>query len=240
MNNEQILPVLDLEVLKKKATDSAMKGAMESINDYYTGYSSPFKKTIEAMLKEQKMGYGIELPDVIALINESLSAEIDKIANTAVAKTFVPLVSRFLVGADKEVLFSDMLKEFIEATDSKDMDDCSCEVYKRPSPYDWCEIKLYGKDFSIDLTLHKNNDKLADGEKQKYSIISLPYDKDTNQKMKLSINGATLELPFVKDVLENDFIAYIARLIMADSNITMDCADFEEDMFPEGDHCHCD
>ena len=52
--------------------------------------------------------------------------------------------------------------------------------------------------------------------------------------MKLSIeNGVTLELPFTKDILKDNFTSYIARLVMSGSLIIMDVEYFEDWMFPE-------
>ena len=84
MKNEQILPVLNMDVLKEAANKWAMNGALKSIEEYYSGYNSPFRKTIEEELKKTEVGHGIQLPDIIALINDSLSKEIDLLANTAI------------------------------------------------------------------------------------------------------------------------------------------------------------
>ena len=50
--------------------------------------------------------------------------------------------------------------------------------------------------------------------------------------------GVTLEMPFTAKVLEDSFVSYIAKLIIAKTQITFDVSDFNEDMFPE-DECHC-
>ena len=54
---------------------------------------------------------------MIAEINVQLSNEIDKIANTAIAKTYLPLVTRFLTRANPKMKLSDILKEIIEISD---------------------------------------------------------------------------------------------------------------------------
>ena len=59
--------------------------------------------------------------------------------------------------------------------------------------------------------------------------------------MKISLDGgATLELPFTKGILEDEFTSFIARLDIGNNNIVFDVDDFDEDMFPQDDHCHCD
>ncbi len=222
MDAKMILPVLNTETLQKKANEYAMQGAIKSIEEYYCGYNSPFRKTIEEELKKTELGHGsIALPDVISLINDSLSKEIDVIANTAISKTFLPLVQRFLTRAQKETNFSDILKEFVEATDSKEFEDCSVTV--KESSYGWLEVNISVDERTYDLTLHKDYHSEKEAV-QKYNILSLPYNSD--------------KLPFSGDILQDNFISFVARLIIANTKITMDCREFSEDMFPH-DECHC-
>lgn len=237
MDNNQILPELSLELLKEKANEFAMKGAIETIKDYYSGYSSPFRKAIEEELKKTQIGTGIDLPDIIALINQSLSNEIDAIANTAVSKTFIPMVQRFLVREEKEMKFSEILKQFIEDTDTKSIDDCSIEMTK--SHHGWYNLEITSEDNQYSLTLHDDWDSKNE-EVKKFQFLSLPYDRSSQkQTMKLSIDGVgSLEMPFTMDVLKDNFTAFIARLIIGKTKITIDCKDFDEDMFPQ-DECHC-
>jgi hypothetical protein len=240
MNKPEILPELNLETLKEKANEFAMKGAIETIKEYYSGYNSPFRKAIEEELTKTRIGFGIDLPDIIALINESLSKEIDLIANTAISKTFVPLVQRFLVREEKEMKFSEILKEFIKNTGSKSNDDCSIEMNKNYS-YGWYDIELCANERSYKLTLHEESRLRSESqEKQKYQFLSLPYDHNKYAPtMKLHVEGGViLEMPFTKDVLHDDFTSFIARLIIAQTKITIDYQDFSEEMFPE-EECHC-
>lgn len=53
------------------------------------------------------------------------------------------------------------------------------------------------------------------------------------------MDGVTLEMPFTRDVLADDFTAYIARLVIGNCLITMDCTDFRDEMFPEDEECRC-
>ena len=76
-----------------------------------------------------------------------------------------------------------------------------------------------------------------------FIIMSLPSDfkrKGIQETMKLSLNdGVTLEMPFTSDVLHDGFMSYLARLVMAESKITIDVKEFNEDLFPERENCHC-
>jgi hypothetical protein len=236
---KDLVPVIDTEVLQEKVNQAAMKGALSTIEDFYTGYNSPFKKAIKEDLESKEIRHSFELPDIIATINDSLTTEIDRIANTAVSKSFVPLVQRFLTRTEDEIKFSDILKEFIESNSNSDRDYFDVSV-KRHEKYSWLDVNISCEDKTYKLTLHTDYKSEKEGN-VKYIFLSLPYtDNGRNQTMKLSIeNGVTLELPFTKDILKDNFTSYIARLVMSGSLIIMDVEYFEDWMFPENG-CRCD
>lgn len=226
---EVILPVLDKAALQEKANEYAMKGVIETFKDFYTGYNSPYRKAIEDDLKKKDIGYHLQLPDVIGIINDALSTEIDQIANAAIAKSFVPLVQRFLVREDKEVLFSKILLEFIKHVDDDNLSNYSVDI-KTDSHYGWITITIENieKDIHYKFTLHQSYKN-----KEMYSLLSLPYNSDNKQMMKVSLDGVTLELPFVSGILQNSFLSYMSRLIIGECQIKMDVYDFDECMIEE-------
>jgi hypothetical protein len=240
MSNEITIPSLDNTLLQEKVNEFAMKGAIESIKEYYTGYNSPFRTAITEHLQSQSIGGIVELPDIIAALNESLSKEIDEITNTAVAKSFVPLVSKFLCREEKEIDFSDILKEFIKETDQKDPYECECNV-ETHEKYEWLSVTISGNEADYELTLHMDYISNKEGKK-KYKILTLPCSGRNSNKysptMKISLDGATLEMPFTSGVLGDPFTSFIARLVLSGSLITMDTKEFDEDMFDK--ECHCD
>lgn len=239
----QITPVLlDLELLNQKAHEAAMKGAMETIENYYCKWNSPYREGIEQALKDKEIQFSFQLPDIVALINEKLTIEIDKIANRALAETFLPLVQRALVREDKEIEFSEILTEFIEAHSLDDNSEYECEVNKIDR-YDWLEVMLTAGDKKYSMTFHQTYESRENkdtGRNKKYHLLSLPTEShkyDYKETMELSLEGATLKIPFRRDALENNFTAFMARLIIGDCQITMNVDDFEDDMFD--DDCHC-
>lgn len=246
-----ILPVINSEDLQKKANEYAQKGAEEVLKEFYTGYKSPYKTAIEENLKGKGVDFAFDLPDIVGVINEKFSAEIDKIANTAVAKSFLPLLKQFLVREDPDVKFSDILKVFIKVSGFENDDDLEVYNYELTREEDtsksyvssFFEYKITNGKIGYELRFHKSSDRGT-------TIMSLPYMMDdskkytrqysSTQKMKVSLDGgATLELPFTKGVLEDEFVSFIARLVIGNNNILFDVEDFDEDMFPR-DHCHCD
>lgn len=235
-----ILPVIDTAILQEKANEYAMKGAMESMKEFYTGYNSPYRKAIDEQLKKHEIGFPLTLPDIIGVINDSLAKEVDELANAAIAKTYVPLVRQFLLRIPKEIKFSDILKEFVEITD-KDYSSYELSIQEKDPKYGWLSVEVSCDEHSYSFTLHVDHESKKQG-KEKYQLLSLPNEytsKDIyGQKMTLSVDGAKLEMPFNRDILKDKFNLYLSRIVLSDSLITMDCQEFERDMFPE--RCHCD
>jgi hypothetical protein len=246
---KDLIPIIDVKVLQEKANEYAQKGAESVLNDFYNGYSSPYKKALEENLKNRGFDNNFELPDVVAQINTFITNEIDNIANAAVAKTFVPLVTKFLTRAPKEINLSDILKEFIEYCDYKDNEEDEYDYnYDFVDSYEnepesclhgyWFVVSISNSEKSFELRLYKKDKKV-----DLYEITSLPSDynrKGMEKTMKISLlEGASLELPFTQNVLQDDFMSYIARLLMAETKITIDVKGFEDWMFPERENCHC-
>lgn len=246
MNTPTILPELDLNVLQAKANEYAMKGALKSIEEYYSGYDSPFRKAIEDELKTKELGYGINLPDIIGILNTSLSKEIDNIANAAIAQTYIPHINKFLTRAKPEMMFSEVLKEFI-ATEY-DIKISDCEIYvDEHKEYKWLNVEMQLGDKEYKFTLHTDHSQKKDDLIKKYQFLGLPDESTFTTKMfgggkrvmTLKMDGAILELPFMADILKDKVTSFIATLIIAKTKITIDTREFSEDMFPE-DKCHCD
>lgn len=247
---QNLTPVLDLELLQQKANQAAQKGALEAIEKFYSGYDSPYKKAIEESLISKGFDSNFDIPDIVVVLNEKLSSEIDAIANTAIAKTFIPLVKDFLIRESTNVKFSDILEKFIEFTDfdhheneMSDYEVIKIEEDGSKSLRDSFPVyQISNGKIGFELRFYRNSE-------EKITIMSLPYTLQDNgkyyrqyeikQTMKISLDsGASLELPFTRGILENEFVRYCARLVIGNSNIEFDCLDFSEEMFPERE-CHC-
>lgn len=247
METSIILPVLNTEELQKKANDYAQKGAEEALKEFYTGYSSPYKKAISENLENKGLDHSFNIPDIIGVLNQKFSEEIDLIANTAIAKSFVPMLKEVLTREDAEIKFSDILKKFIEVTnfdrDNDDFEDYTAEKIESTESYRSSFFKYKILNGKIGYEIHFFNSSKS------LTIMSLPCMLDnrsgyssgyeSKQTMKVSLDGgATLEMPFTRGILEDRFISFIARLVIGNNNIVIDVEDFDEDMFPT-DECHC-
>lgn len=242
---KDILPQIDNEQLQNKANEYAQKGAEDTIREFYTGYNSPFKEAIKKDLENKGFKWPIELPDVIANINEALTKQIDVIANEAIAKSFVPMVTKFLTRAEPEMKFSKILHEFIECTNFEyndaSIEDYTVEIEKEERGFIRLTITDGADVYELGLSdAHKYSNDPEKRDNPMYTIYSLPftYRPQIERSMVLSVDDKVkLEIPFTKGILENKFAAFTARLVMAETKIDMDVRDFDEEMFPQ--RCHC-
>lgn len=236
-------PKIDIKLIQEKANAAAEKAYLKEIEEYYTSYSSPYRKLIETELKKQKFSYGMELPNVMAKINDALSKEVDIIANNAIANSYIPMVSDSLIGLDKEITLSYLLKKIIEELEpERDVFDeftFSFEKDKNPS-YGWLNCFLYTSKSDYEFTLHTATTK--EGDKQKYQLLSFPFNKAKtgyNSNMTVYKEDIKIEMPFTPNILQDKVLNLFFKMMLSGSKITMDCDGFDEDMFPEREHCHC-
>lgn len=227
--NKIVEPVLDMNEIQKKANEFALKGAIECLKDYYTGYNSPFKKAIEEHLDKSRTSFCFTMPEIMGVINESLSSQIDIIANEAIAKSYVPLVRKFLTRGEEIVRVSDIVSAFKK---QHEYDDDPIEIdLSEDKGYGWYRMKLECGDEKCNITLHEDS-KNEKGQ-QFYSMLGLPYEHkrgsyDRNMKNTLD-EGASMEIPFTCGILHNDFLTYVANLVMFKTKIVIDKTYFDDE-----------
>lgn len=227
--NKIVEPMLDMEEIQKKANEYALKGAVECIKEYYTGYNSPFKKEIENRLNQMSPSFCFTMPEVMGVINESLSSQIDIIANEAIAKSYVPLVRKFLTRGEEVIRASDIVDKF---KNQHEYDDEPIEVeMSKDERHGWYNMKLECGDEKCSITLHEDS-KNEQGQ-QFYSMLGLPYEHkrgsyDRNMKITLD-EGASIEIPFTCGILHNNFLTYVANLVMFKTKIIIDKTYFDDE-----------
>lgn len=228
-------PELDPKVLQEKVNEYAMKGAIEAIKEYYSGYNSPFRKALDEQLKQREV-QGIELPDILSVLNDSIATEINSIAHASIAQTMIPQVKKFLTRANAEIKMSDFLKQIIELSDPESPDDLSVDV-QTDDKYNWLDVTLSVKEKTYRITFHEDWEAKKQNIKR-YQLLSMPSEGAKHNMMKLEVDGVKIEIPFSQNVLHDDVIGYLAGLVIARTKITMDTREFSDDMFPEKCHCH--
>lgn len=232
-----LIPVIDPERLQAAINEAAFKGAVNAATEFYSGYNSPFQKQVREELEAKGVNFSFQLPDVVAMINTSLSAEVDRIANNAIAATYLPLVREVLVRNPNTVInFSDILQKLVQENSHHDRDEFSCDVEQ--SDYSWLNVKIQRGREAYSFALHTH---YKDGKdiKDEYQLLSLPT-LSSRESLKMTIymeDMGKVEMPFLPHLLTDRFVAYLANLVLNKTVIVMDQDTFNYDWF-ETCHCH--
>ena len=230
-------PKIDIAKIQESANKGAEKAYLKEVENYYTGYDSPYRKMIKAELEKQEFSFGIKLPDLIAKVNDGLKAEVDKIANLAVANTYISQVSKVLLRIDKEMKLSELLKMIItdEEPDPEDFETYSFSL-KKDEGYEWLSCELTTMSGSYSFTFHKKSRVISKNSKL-YHLLSYPNITGLHDRtMKVSKDDITIEMPFAGNILEDKVMAIFARMMLSDAYIEIDCDGFDYSMFPENEY----
>jgi hypothetical protein len=230
---------LDEQKLQEMAQQYAMQGAEKAIRDFYTGYDSPFMNAIQRELKEKmETNLFFELSQMTAAINQALNDKVSEMANTVVANTFLPMLNRMFSQEKKTVVTTQDLYEHFGDAMKEDLDDefdperMELEIKDSPSSYSDHKYLyfIYDGDTKFELSLMDNRDPGTDDHGNTlYMITSLPgcsqyradyYPRERQMRIRLK-DGATLEMPFVPDVLRDEFMRYVAGLLLTNTLVTV-------------------
>ena len=228
---------LDEQKLQEMAQQYAMQGAEKAIKDFYTGYDSPFMKEVQRQLSEKmKTNLFFELSQMTAAINQALNNKVSEMANTVVANTFLPMLNRMFSQERKTVVttqdlyehFGDAMKEDLD--DEFDTERMELEIKDSPGSYSDQQYLYfrYDGDTKFELSLMESSRHLKDDNGNiLYMITELPgcsqYRMDNyprERQMRIRLNeGATLEMPFTPDVLRDEFMRYVAGLLLTNTMV---------------------
>lgn len=244
------IPNIDTNILQEKVNECALKGALKVIEEYYTGYNSPYMEALKQALKDKEVSIHFDIPDILAVINDSISSKFDQIANQAVASTYIPYLSKMLTRVDQEIKLSDLLQEFISCYEIKEYDHFSClslQIERNSYSYDIPTVNiLFDGCLLYSITLSK-----AFKEKDKYTILGMPskkYDlKEENKYSRFSTDTSfttkllddrelKISTPVTQNILADNFFSYLISLKINDTKIVLDCSDFDEDWLPSDDN----
>lgn len=228
---------LDEQKLQEMAQQYAMQGAEKAIKDFYTGYDSPFMKEVQRQLSEKmKTNLFFELSQMTAAINQALNNKVSEMANTVVANTFLPMLNRMFSQERKTVVTTQDLYEHFGDAMKEDLDDefdperMELEIKDSPGSYSDHQYLYfrYDGDTKFELSLMSNSKpKTDDYGNTLYMITGLPgcsqYRMDNyprERQMRIRLNeGATLEMPFTPDVLRDEFMRYVAGLLLTNTMV---------------------
>lgn len=216
--------ILDENKLQELAEKYAMEGAEKAIRDYYTRYDSPFVKACEKRLMEMAPPYNFDLPDLTAAINRALSAKIETLCDKIVANTYIEAFNRVFVGWSYEkgiAESNDLYRNYAEYVKDREGDDFDSEqlgIKVRNSSFGFMYIEFsYEGENEFVLSLMENG--YDDKGENLYKITSLPHaSKWSSGKMPMmSItlkDGARAEMPMSANILDCDFMAFLAKLLL--------------------------
>ena len=241
-----IVPSIDMSKIQEYANQYAMEGMRKALEVFYTGYDSPFKKAVLEHFEDQVPSFDLDLPRIMAMLNEALSSMCDQIVNQAIATSYIPLVNDLLTQTAKEVRVSDIVKKFVEHyQDDRSWDSDNFTAYlQKDDKFDWYNLYLESAEDEVKLhiTLH-NTITLNENGNRYYKLLSMPYEErygDKFGRMKCTVTtedgkNATLEMPYGHGVLCDGFLRYIARLVMFQTCIVLDTMDFEDIVYPDNE-----
>lgn len=234
-------PVIDVKKIQEQANKAATDAYLKAVREYYTNYDSPYIKKIKEELGKQEFKWSLTLPDVMSKISESLSKEIDLIANNAIANSFIPLVSNSLTGLEKNLKLSDILKKIIKDLEpDRDEFDYFHFAMEEDEKFKWLSCGLTTNENYYEFTLHAVG-KEKDQPKT-YQLLSFPsnkYKEGFKSNMTVFKDDLKIEMPFTPGVLEDKVLNIFFRMMISSSIITIDCDGFNEDMLPEDEFCQC-
>lgn len=228
---------LDEQKLQEMAQQYAMQGAEKAIKDFYTGYDSPFMNAIQRELKEKmETNLFFELSQMTAAINQALNDKVSEMANTVVANTFLPMLNRMFSQERKTVVttqdlynhFGDAMKE--DLGDDFDPERMEIEIKNHDGMIsNFQDLRFrYDCDTKFELSLMSNGDPKTDEHGNTlYKITSLPgcsqyysdhYPRERQMRIRMK-DGWTLEMPFTPDVLRDEFMRYVAGLLLTNTMV---------------------
>lgn len=243
------IPNIDTKILQDKVNECALKGALEVIEKYYTGYDSPYKKALEEGIKNKDVSIHFDIPDILGVINDSIASKFDEIANTAISMTYIPMIGTLLTRVESNVALSDILQEFLECYEIKEysaFEDLSLSVDE--NQYSGGSIKTFKIEHQ-GVTLYEITVSQDYKEKDKYTILGMPTKKyELKEKRRsyafessfvtkaLDERELKFTTPISTNILADKFFAYLISLKLNDTKITIDCQEFDEDWLPNEDN----
>ena len=222
------------EKIQQLAEKYAMEGAEKAIREYYTGYNSPYVKAMTEHLTKIAPSPRFDLPDLTAAINKALSDRIMDMANEVVAKTYVKLFNRiFTPNEYNQATVTMLFQQFGDYIKDREGDDFDSEDLEFETGKDYFGTELrylkfkYQSEVEFDLTIWGRG-QTENGEKL-YEIAKLPgsgtWNKNESRKQYAKItldDGKQAEVPILDDILSNDFLAYLAKIMLCKTQIVVD------------------
>lgn len=106
---------VDQELLNEKAKEFATKALLNEVEEYYTGYNSPFRNAVKEQLKKQEISCHVELPDILKVLNDAVDKEHSSIVEKFINLSFIDDLRSSLQLQPKTLQFSEFLRGVMNA-----------------------------------------------------------------------------------------------------------------------------
>lgn len=237
----QFVPSISNEEIQQAVNESARQGMLKQIEEFFTGYNSPFREKVKEYLSGQIPGnFSLDIAGCMALINEGLQAQVQEIAHKAIAQSYVPMVQQLLTKRFDQVTFSDIVNAFVNEYDTCNEGLCHAELVVN-SCYRTEQLKLWREDDGSDddgisYIITFNPIKTTDGEKNnRYEILTMPMPDQSWQKwptvkccFEHEGTKCTMHLPLGNGVLRDSFFRFIANIVVFNVPVFKDRYHFDD------------
>lgn len=233
---------INQEKLQEKAKEAAEQAYLSEIEDFYKGYSSPYRKAVREALNKVPLNIHVNLPDIIGKLNESLENTVKSIAENVIAATYMPLFKEgFLVSPDK-ITWNEFLQEIVKKEDLESDLDLSFE-YNIDERFGWLNCYLKVKEKEYQFTLHEKGIS-EDIDPKKYTLLTQASAKNQNShslKRTVAIykDDKRIDIPEADDILRDETARLLFGLLLSGTTITMDFIEVEDSWFSSDDACQC-
>lgn len=167
---------LDQELLQKKANEFAEAAFIEELKEYYSKWNGPFRKNLQEQFGKMEVSVHFELPDVLETINNAISKEHEEIVKNFIDSTVLVDLRNSLKMQPKEILYSEFLKEVMEADFNFDEDYLNEYSIEHEVNNNSCTIQIIYKKQKIEVRLQKFDDK------EGFKFVGKPYISSTNSQ----------------------------------------------------------
>lgn len=232
----QFVPSISNEEIQQAVNESARQGMLKQIEEFFTGYNSPFQEKVKEYLSEQIPGdFRLDIAGCMALINEGLQAQVQEIAHKAIAQSYAPMVQQLLTKRFDQVTFSDIVNAFVNEYDICNEGLCHAEL--KQNSWGSEQLKLECEDDDrISYSITFNPVKTSDGEKNnRYEILSMPMPDQSWQEwptvkccFEREGTKCTMHLPLGNGVLRDSFFRFIANIVVFNIPVFKDRYHFDD------------
>lgn len=232
------------EELKKDVIEAAREGIKKEIAEYFTGYSSPFRKQVQEYLQKNIPMAKFSLPSYAEIVNKEIIAEIDKMATqtcvSTFCKSFREVLSGFPTEEDGTVKLSSLL--------DKVHDNCEFSQYGDGITFEFDDNQEYGalirdgvltiiedgEERKLDICMMKIEAKISEN---RYNVFRIPkqgynYGR-TAKSIIIKEKDRTIEIPSYDSVCSDVAVLPFASCVILNIPVIIDVNDYNRDFIED-------